>query len=240
MDGKIVLEVGSGRGSLIQDECSTHIQEEMESVPIQPKWSSEEDSDTNARGTAEAIRAASRVVLPEWSVPESDTAPGSVADRAIEAQIAAAVEGRKPLYYEPWDNPDLSDQLAAEYRKVIPPEVAVESRKGFLYIYRPGKVKGILDSDPEFYRRQGESDFDSIARVSEDHSNGELLGYGARSMMDRPAHEVRIYKGKDLILYFFVSSPDEKKATLIADERTRDFFRSFQWSDLRYEIKLVD
>lgn len=228
---KIVLETSDKPAKVTPDE------RDMASISLHT-GGAEENPTSDSERTAEAVRTASRSVLPEWTVPSGSSAPGSVADRAVEAQITAASEGRKPLYYEPWGNPDLADQLAAAYRQVLPSGVAVESKNGFLYIYRPEAITGILDSDPSFYRRTGESDFDSISRVSEDHSNGELLGYGARGILDRPAHLVRIYKGRDLILYFFVSSADAKKAANIANERTEDFNRAFGWPDLRYEIKL--
>ena len=66
--------------------------------------------------------------------------------------------------------------------------------------------------------------------------NGELLGYGARHMLENPAHEVKIYKGSDLILYFFVSSPDEAVANHIATERATDFVKAFGWDDVRVEL----
>jgi hypothetical protein len=195
-----------------------------------------QNQEPDDRAIAINVRAASSAVLSEWSVPESDTAPGSVADRAIEAQITAANQGRKPLYYEPWGDPDLCDQLAAEYRKVLNPSVTVESRNGFLYIFRPGEVNKILDSDPAFYRRAGESDFDSVSRVSEDHSNGELLGYGARDIMTRPAHAVKIFKGDELVLYYFVSDPDSKHAEIYAKARADDFELAFGWEDVRFTL----
>jgi hypothetical protein len=48
--------------------------------------------------------------------------------------------------------------------------------------------------------------------------NGELLGYGARHMLETPSHEVRIFKGDELVLYFFISNHDENLAEKIAGE----------------------
>jgi len=207
----------------------------MEGIPLHPRRPGP-DQAADSRTTAELVRAASRDVYSGWSVPQSDRDPGSVAERAIEAQITAASEGRKPLYYEPWGDEYVAAKFVDAYRKVLADDVVIDCRNGFLYIYRPEAVIPILDSDLGFYRRKGESDFDSIARVSEEHSNGELLGYGARSMMERPAQEVKIYKGDHLILYFFVSAPGYKEAAYFANERALDFSRAFGWEDVRYEI----
>jgi hypothetical protein len=195
---------------------------------------------SDAQATAKAIRTASRNVYPGWTEPKGDSDPGSTADRAIEAQVAAAVEGRKPLYFEPWGDPKVADRFAEEYRKVIPPDVEVKSIDGTLFVYRPEAVRPILDTDPEFYRRGEETDLDSIIRVSSTAENGQLLGYGARTILDRPAHEVRLYKGDDLLLYFFVSSADENMAAGIANDRAGDFIRAFGWTDVRFEMKRVD
>ncbi len=182
----------------------------MESLSLFP-GGAEESPATDSGRTAESVRTASRSVLPGWTVPEGDSAPGSVAERAIEAQIAAAVTGRKPLYFETWGE-GICDVFANAYRKVLPSDVVVEARDGMLFIYRPDAIIPIINSDLQFYRPHGETVLDSIARISKDGRNGELLGYGAKSILDRPAYKVEIYKGNDLALYFFTSSPDETVA----------------------------
>lgn len=109
-----------------------------------------------------------------------------------------------------------------------------------LFVFRPEVVEAILDSDPEFYRRAGETLDDSIVRVSRDSMNGELLGYGARHILERPAHHVRIYKDSQLLLYFFVSSPDRALAERIANDRTEDFYRAHGWSGLDFVMEYVE
>lgn len=221
-----------------EDTTHTDQGKEMEGIPNDPGWPGA-DSAPDASATALAVRTASRDVYPGWTIPDGGGNQGESSQRAIEAQIAAAVAGRKPLYFDPWGN-EFSRAFAESYRKVLPQGIRVEARDGMLFIYRPDAVRRVLDSDPVFYRREGESDLDSIARVSRDSENGELLGYGARHLMTRPAHEVRIFKGGDLMLFFFVSSPDEKLAARIASERADDFIRAFGWPDVRFEMARVD
>ncbi len=228
---KIVLEVG-GLGSIIHpDERNTHIQT--------GKGQMGQNQKPDERSIALNIRAASKDVYPGWSIPHGDGDQGESQQRAIEAQIAAAVTGRKPLYFEPWGE-EFSDAFAESYRRVIPKNVEVQSRDGMLFIYQKEPVRIILDSDPEFYRPGGESDIDAIARVSANGVNGELLGYGARSILDRPAHQVRIFKGNDILMYYFVSDPDPKHAAGFAKARTLDFERAFGWDDVRFELTKVD
>lgn len=206
----------------------------MEGIPLHPRRPGP-DQAADSRTTAELVRAASRDVYSGWSVPAGDGDPGESQQRAVEAQIVAAAEGRKPLYFDPWGEM-FSEAFAEAYRKVLPSDVTVEARGGMLFVYKEDVVRVILESDPDFYLQNGETILESIARVSAAGENGELLGYGARSMMERPAHEVKIYKGVHLMLYFFVSAPGYKEAAFCANERALDFSRAFGWEDVRYEI----
>jgi hypothetical protein len=181
------------------------------------------------------VRAASKDVYPGWTIPDGDENTGDGGQRAIEAQLAAAVTGRKPLYFDPWGE-QFSDAFAQAYRKVLPTDVEVVSRDGMLFVFRPEAVTPILDSDPEFYRHAGESVIDSISRVSGQGMNGELLGYGARHMLETPSHEVRIFKGDELVLYFFISNHNENIAEKIAGERANDFVRAFGWTDVSFRL----
>lgn len=185
------------------------------------------------------VRAASQDVFAEWSAPDGVGNEGEISQRAIEAQVAAAVTGRKPLYFEPWGE-GLSEEVAESYRKIIPRNVEVVARDGMLFVYRPEAVQPIVDSDPGFYKRSGESLLDSIARISADGMNGDLLGYGSRSTTERPAHAVGIFKGKDLVLYYFVSDPDPDHASDYARRRAEDFTRAFGWDDVGFKIDKLD
>jgi hypothetical protein len=197
------------------------------------------DKEPVERTIALDIRAASQNVYPGWTVPDGDRGTGESQQRAIEAHVAAAVTGRKPLYFDPWGK-EFSDAFATEYRKVLPEEVEVVSRDGMLFVYRPGNVGAIMDADPEFYRKAGESMLDSISRVSTDGMNGELLGYGARDMVTRPAYGVKILKGDELALYYFVSDPDPVHAAEFAERRAMDFVRAFGWDDIRFVLEKLE
>ena len=208
----------------------------MVGISIHPGGAGE-DLRAFAARIAIAVRTASRAVHPGWTEPKGAGNPGDVAERPIEAQIAAATAGRKPLYFEPWGYEQVSRKFAAAYRKALPPDVEVKAVGGMLFVYHPEVVRPILDRDPVFYRRKGESDLASVARVSESSENGELLGYGARHMAVRPAYHVRIFRGESLLLYFFVSSPDEETAARIGYERTADFNHAHGWDDLRFVME---
>lgn len=190
------------------------------------------------RAIAKLARSASRHVYPEWSEPSNDGHPGEIPDRAIEAQIAAAVTGRKPLYFEHWGK-GLSEAFAESYRRVLPEIVEVHARDGMLFIYRPAAVRRIMKADPAFYRAKGDADLDSIARVSAVGMNGDLLGYGARSMTERPAHAVRIFRGSTLLLYYFISTPDPASARKFAKQRALDFVQAFEWEGVGFDLELL-
>lgn len=210
----------------------------MRRLPFHPAGAAGDPASAET-GIAKSVRAASRDVYAGWTEPDGGGNAGEVSQRAIEAQVAAAVTGRKPLYFEPWGE-GLSEAFAEAYRQVIPPEVRVLARDGMLFVFRPEVVEAILDSDPAFYRKAGESPEDSIVRVSLSSMNGELLGYGARHILERPAHHVRIYKDNLLLLYFFVSSPDRALAERIANERTGDFYRAHGWTGLDFVMEYVE
>ena len=190
------------------------------------------------RSLALAIRAASQNVYAGWTTPpgSGDSQEiGDPADRASEAHIAAAATGRKPLYFDEWGD-RLSHRFAWVFRKILPQNVEVHAKDGFLLIYTEAAVRPILESDPAFYLRSGDTILDAVARASRRSDNGQLLGYGALSMSESPAHEVRIFKGGSLLLYFFVSAADEALAQEIAQERSLDFFRAFGWEDLSFQL----
>lgn len=185
------------------------------------------------------IRAASQDVFTGWTAPDGRGDEGELSQRAIEAQVSAAVTGRKPLYFEPWGE-GLSERVAESYRKIIPSDVDVVARDGMLFVYRPESVQPIIDSDLQFYRIDSESLLDSISRVSAAGRNGELLGYGARDTLTRPAHAVTILRGNQTVLYYFISDPDPVHAAKFAKSRATDFVRAFGWKGVRFEIEKLD
>lgn len=61
-----------------------------------------QNREPDERSIALDVRAASQDVYAGWSAPDGDRDTGERQQRAIEAHVAAAVTGRKPLYFDPW------------------------------------------------------------------------------------------------------------------------------------------
>jgi hypothetical protein len=165
-------------------------------------------------------QTALRTVFPEWPVEGSgNDAQKSAIYRVIEAQIAAACIGRKPLYFEPFGE-DFATPLAKIFREVLPTGVEIHAVRDNLYIYRPKALQMLLDADPSFYRPGKQTDLEAIVRVSERDENGELLGYGARSV-DEPGSVGVTLRGSEGIYYtFFASNPE--RAEHYGRERAKD------------------
>lgn len=87
-------------------------------------------------------------------------------------------------------------------------------------MFRPDVVSAILDSDPSFYRPAGEDVFPAVRRATRMQMNGDLLGYGARSLRTLGAARVTIRGNGAVILVYFVSVP--KAAIRSAEARTED------------------
>ena len=155
-----------------------------------------------SRRIAAAGRAVGRLVLSGWET----TLCGGIA-QGIEAQIAAAALGHKPLYFDPWPEEE-AREFARLIRPQLPPGVEAHGRQEGLFIYRPETVRLILDADANFYRPDGEADLDAIARISHLGLNGDLLGYGAPSLWTPGAAKVTVFGREGVRFVFFVSRPE--------------------------------
>ncbi|HSI15710.1 MAG TPA: hypothetical protein VK961_26925, partial [Chthoniobacter sp.] len=113
--------------------------------------------------------------------------------RGVQAQFAAGCLGSKPLYFDPWGS--YSEEIVRALAGKLPEDVEVRAAKDHLFIYRPEAIDPILERDPKFYRPNGEDTWAAIERVSP-AENGELLGYGCRSMMEGDV-SVRIHAEDD-------------------------------------------
>ena len=102
-----------------------------------------------------------------------------------------------------------------------------------LVVFRPEKVRIILDADSEFYRPNGEDDVTAIDRVCASGNNGELLGYGARNWFEPHGARVTITGPDGVLFMFFVSNP--RDALYFARERLRDI-ASYTLLPLEYDI----
>ena len=152
------------------------------------------------REIGEAARAGFREVFEGW-----DSEAYWPVNRTVEAQIAAASLGYKPLYWDPWGRN--SARLCAELRRVISADAVADASDVGLVVFQPNVVMPILEADPVFYRPHGESILTAVRRVCRTRQNGELLGYGVRSADTARAVPVRILDGQADLFARFMSDP---------------------------------
>jgi len=152
-------------------------------------------------------------------------------ERAVEAQIAAASLGYKPLYWDPWG--EASASLRSQLRSKLRTGAIIDASDAGLLIFQPDVITPILNSDPTFYRPHGESIISAVRRVTRMRNNGELLGYGARSVDAPGAVPVRIFNDEAALFAFFMSDP--AAAELHARERLLDIATYIE-ADLSFSI----
>ncbi len=109
----------------------------------------------------------------------------------------------------------------------------VDASDAGLLVFRSDVVRPIFDFDPAFYRMRGESDLLVIRHLSRTGDNGELLGYGARSIDTPGAVQIRIFNDEAELFAFFVSDPSV--AEFHACERVLDI-TTYIDEDLSYVI----
>lgn len=151
--------------------------------------------------------------------------------RTVEAQIAAASLGYKPLYWDPWG--EASAPLRSVLRRVLRTGAIIDASDAGLLIFQPHVIKPILNSDPIFYRPHGESILSAVRETTRSANNGELLGYGARSVDARGVVPVRIFNDEAELFAFFMSDP--RVAHFYARERLLDI-ATYIDADLLYSI----
>jgi len=172
-------------------------------------WQVVRDIDETRRRGKVAQRAF-QTVLGRWNRP-GVPADEIAVQEGIEAQIAAASLGYKPLYFDPWGS-ECSELLAEELRMAFPSDVEIHAVGDYLFVYRNEAVRPILDGDAAFYRPNGEDDPTAIARVSERGDNGDLLGYGARNVLIPLGARVTVKNEEGYTEIFFVSNPAEAES----------------------------
>jgi len=177
----------------------------------------------------QAARAAFGKVFEGWHA-EADWA----IKRTVEAQIAAASLGYKPLYWDPWGR--TSARIRVELHHSLPKGVIIDATNAGLLIFRPSVVTPILNSDPAFYGGPGRSVLKIVRHVSRRGVNGELLGYGARSIDAPGTVPVRIFNNAAELFAFFMSDPNV--AEHYARERLLDI-ATYVNEDLSYSIGFV-
>jgi hypothetical protein len=152
-----------------------------------------------------------------WEGPESGS-DDLARNRGIEAQVAAAAAGTKPLFFEPFG--PFAEPAARALQPAMPEGAVATAADGYLFVYRPEAVRPILDADPDFYRPAGEDDFAAILRATQAETNGELLGYGARQYSPTGGARVTITDSLGFSMIFFVSDPAQ--AEYFAREHAAD------------------
>lgn len=178
------------------------------------------------RKIGQAARAALGQVFEGWN-SKADWA----IKRTTEAQIAAASLGYKPLYWDPWGA--ASAEIRRYLRGALPKGTTVEATHVGLLVFRPEIVRPILDSDPAFYRWRGEDLLAAVRHVSHAGENGELLGYGARSIDAPGAVTISIFDDDAELFASFKSDP--AVADYHARERLLDI-ATYIDADLFYSI----
>ena len=89
----------------------------------------------------QAARAAFGKVFEGW-----DSEVDWQIKRTVEAQIAAASLGYKPLYWDPWG--EVSAALRQELRRVLRIGAIVDAIDAGLLVFQPDVITPILNSDP--------------------------------------------------------------------------------------------
>jgi hypothetical protein len=182
------------------------------------------------REIGEAARAGFRKVFEGW-----DSEAYWPVNRTVEAQIAGASLGYKPLYWDPWGQD--SARLRAELRRVIRADTVVDASDVGLVVFQPDVIMPFLDADPSFYQPHGESVLTAVRRVCRTRQNGELLGYGVRSADTPGAVPVRILNAEADLFARFMSNPGV--AEDYARERLLDI-ATYIDADLLYLIGPVE
>ena len=101
-------------------------------------------------------------------------------------------------------------------RRYLPPGVICEAGPEGLFIFRPEVIRDILSSDPVFYGRPEADVLPVVRRLARSGENGELLGYGARSLTTPGAYRVQITDQDGEVFMGFYAEPDKAAAAAAA------------------------
>lgn len=147
------------------------------------------------------------------------------------AHLAAVATGRKPLYHDQWGD-ELGSDLFRRLTSTLPPNVEVVFKDGHLYAYRPEVIQEIIARDPQSY--PGADLFEKIHDATLAGENGELLGYGARSMAEPGTVRVSVLDAEEHVVFGFRSRPEAAEAAGL--ERARDFVDAYG-REFSYQIQ---
>ncbi len=138
------------------------------------------------------------------------------------ASLGAVANGRKPLYHEEFF-PGEAEAVAEHLRSRLPRSVQITAKENHLYAYRPDVVQRVVDAAPDDY--PGDSLFEKIERATLSGTNGQLLGYGAWTMLQPGRVLVTIFDPAKRPIFGFYSL--RESAERYAIERTKDFTDAF-------------
>jgi hypothetical protein len=147
------------------------------------------------------------------------------------AEVSAAIAGTKPLFHEEW-GVETAQTLAARLGPLMPNGVEVHAVDGHLYVYRPGEVRKIIGADASGY--PGKNIQDKIHRSTLEGTNGLLLGYGARSMIEPGSVRVLIQDEHGAVVLGFNAAADQADAAGAA--RAADYAR-FTGRPFTYQVR---
>lgn len=123
-------------------------------------------------------------------------------------------------------------------RRYLPPGVICEAGPEGLFIFRPEVVRTVLLSDVAFYGRPEADVLPLVRRLARSGENGELLGYGARSLTTPGAARVQITDQDGEVFMGFFAEPDKAAASAaargedIATVCDREVLSHIYWPDL--------
>ncbi len=130
------------------------------------------------------------------------------------AQLNAVFSGGKPAFLE--TIPGFTRSLAGN----LPPGCRYAEGGGLECIYNEQAVARELNLPP------GADVHAAVQQALSSGNYGRILGYGADTVLDRPATSVNIYRNGEAFTGF-ITSPDAATANRYATERLRDFQEQF-------------
>ena len=123
-------------------------------------------------------------------------------------------------------------------RRYLPPGVICEAGPEGLFIFRPEVIRPVLLSDTAFYGRPEADALPVVRRLARSGENGELLGYGARSLTTPGAARVQITDQDGEVFMGFFAEPEKAAASAVARGEDiaavcdREILSHIYWPDL--------
>lgn len=146
------------------------------------------------------------------------------------AHLLAVSEGRKPLYHEQLDPATANGLIRSIWGLPLGPEIEANlDSDGHVYVWNPAAAAAVIARDPGRY--PGVDQFDRIRRASHDGYNGDLLGYGAPSLLEAEVL-VRIVspKGEEVFGFRSMAAAAEEAGRARAGDFTRAYGGAYSYA----------